>query len=240
VTGRRAPAPLAAALLLTLLFTLLGLLALSSVSSSFAAAEPLPGPTQDPAVTHRQADEILSRREFQRAQPNLLQRIGRTVGDGFAALLRGLVNGGINAVVAWVILSIGAAVVVLVAVRLTRDVRADPGRRAMVLPPEGRRSPIEWAVLAEDYEARAEWKDALRCRYRALLAELVARHILRDRPAETTGEYRGEVSTRLPDAAVAFGGASELFERAWYGDRPTGPVENQRFRELADQVVEAT
>jgi hypothetical protein len=38
--------------------------------------------------------------------------------------------------------------------------------------------------------------------------------------------------------AAEFGGATELFERAWYGDRPTGAHENARFRELADQVVD--
>ena len=42
----------------------------------------------------------------------------------------------------------------------------------------------------------------------------------------------------MPEAGAAFGGASELFERAWYGNRPTGPTESERFRALADQVLE--
>ena len=32
--------------------------------------------------------------------------------------------------------------------------------------------------------------------------------------------------------------AAELFDRAWYGNRPTGPEEAERFRELARRVEE--
>jgi len=40
----------------------------------------------------------------------------------------------------------------------------------------------------------------------------------------------------VPDASPDFGAASELFERAWYGDRPTGAGESQRFRAHAREV----
>ena len=60
------------------------------------------------------------------------------------------------------------------------------------------------------------------------------RSVVRDLPGRTSGEYRDDLSATLPEAGADFGGASELFERAWYGDRPTGADERDRFADLAD------
>ena len=122
--------------------------------------------------------------------------------------------------------------------RVGRTVQADPTRPGPPLQVEVRRSPIEWRREAEQFEARGEWKSALRCRYRALVADLVARKVVRDLAVTPPASTGPTCSTALPDAAAEFGGATELFERAWYGDRPTGAEENERFRELADRVVD--
>jgi Domain of unknown function (DUF4129) len=45
------------------------------------------------------------------------------------------------------------------------------------------------------------------------------------------------VAEAAPAVAAPFSGATELFERAWYGDRPTGRDEADRFRGLADEVL---
>ena len=42
---------------------------------------------------------------------------------------------------------------------------------------------------------------------------------------------------RLPGPAMDRSRFYELFDRAWYGDEPTGAAENQSFRALADEVV---
>jgi hypothetical protein len=77
----------------------------------------------------------------------------------------------------------------------------------------------------------------LRCRYRALVADLAGRGLVDEVPGRTTGEYRAEVGENVPRVAPEFAGATELFEAAWYGNRPTGEEESQRFRRLADQVM---
>jgi hypothetical protein len=218
------------------LIVLVVLVAFVSVGRA-SAAQPLPTPTQDPATTNAKADEILARAEFRKAQPNVLQRAGAAITRAVGDLLQSLLAGGIGAVAAWVILVAAGLGVTALAFRLTRDVRLDPFRGLVESPAAERRSPVEWRRLAEGHEARGEWKEALRCRYRALVADLVARRAIRDLPGRTTGEYRAEVGASIPGGATAFSGASELFERAWYGNRPTGPAENEQFRDLADQVL---
>jgi hypothetical protein len=187
--------------------------------------------------TRAKADEILARPEFSGAKPTLVQRLTRSVGRLIGAAFNGLVEGGINAVIAWAILLGIAVVVALVVWRLTRDARAQ-ARLGVVVEAGGvPRSAQEWRTQADGHEARGEWKDALRARYRALVGELIARRVLRDLPGRTTGEFRAEVAIAVPQVAAAFGEATDLFERAWYGHRSTGPAECERFRSLADQVL---
>jgi len=50
-------------------------------------------------------------------------------------------------------------------------------------------------------------------------------------------EFRRDVTNRAPDRAEAFTAATELFELAWYADRPTGAGENARFQALAARVI---
>jgi hypothetical protein len=195
-------------------------------------------PTQDPATSNQKADQILDRQEFQKAKPGLSDRATRWLADGLASVISGLFTGGLGSAVAWVLLAGAVAVIVVVALRVGRTVQPDPTRAGPPMQVEVRRSPIEWRREAERFEAAGEWKAALRCRYRALVADLVARKVVRDLAGHTTGEYRADVTAALPEAAAEFGGATELFERAWYGDRPTGPDENARFRELADRVID--
>jgi hypothetical protein len=196
----------------------------------------LPVPDHSAAEARRRAEEILSSPEFRAPEPSLLERVRDWLLERFADLLRTLAGSGAGTVVAWVILGALVAVLVVLVARVGHTVRRDPagGVDAVV---ERRRPAVEWLAEAERFEAAGDWKRALRCRYRALLADLVRHGVVRDVPGRTTGEYRREVQARLPAAGGEFAGASELFERAWYGDLPTGPEEAERFRVLADAVV---
>jgi hypothetical protein len=207
-------------------------------AAAVVAAEPLPQPQTDGATSRQRADDILARPEFRPAQPSLFTRALRWLGDLLGRLLTGLFTGGVGSALAWGILALIVAGIVVLLTRIGRTVQAEPVRGAATMAVEVHRTPVQWRREAEACEARGEWKDGLRCRYRGLIADLVSRRVVRDLPGRTTGEYRADVAVTLPDAAPDFAGASELFERAWYGDRPTGPEESARFRELADHVVE--
>jgi hypothetical protein len=212
-------------------------LAVPAATTGPPAAEPLPEPQTDPATSRQRADEILARPEFRPAQPSLTSRVTRWLGDLLGRLVTRLFDGGVGSALAWGILALVVAGVVFLITRVTRTMQPDPVRGGATMTVEVHRTPTEWRREAEACEARGAWKDGLRCRYRGLIADLVARGVVRDLVGRTTGEYRADVAAELPAAAADFAGASELFERAWYGDRPTGPDQSARFRALADHVV---
>jgi hypothetical protein len=202
------------------------------------AARPLPQPHQAPGVSKAKATAILSERQFRAARPGLVAQILRWLGQHLALAATRLLGGGYGALLGWMLLGLAVAVVGLLVYIGTRTLRGDPARLDAPLRVEVHRSPTDWRRLADEHEARSDWKEGLRCRYRALIAELIALHVVLDLPGRTTGEYRGDVGATLPEAAPDFAGASELFERAWYGDRPTGADQSRQFVQLAEAVVD--
>jgi Domain of unknown function (DUF4129) len=195
------------------------------------------GAPQPPADEARQrADEILSRPEFRPPEKTWFEEALEWLDEAARSFLNSLLSGGAGSIIAWVVLGVLVAIVVVLAARVSRTVQSVPvhGMKTDIVP---RRSSVDWRGEAERLEADGQWKDALRCRYRALVSELIERDVLRDVPGRTTGEYRVELREHAPAAAASFAGASELFERAWYGDRPTGPDESERFRTLAREAL---
>jgi hypothetical protein len=202
-------------------------------------AAPLPEPTHDPEEVEELADEILDRSEFRQPEPNPLERARQWVEREVGELFESAFSGSAGSLVGWAVLAAGLAAALWFGTRFGRTVQS--GRGVAVTVEHGhQRTPGEWRSEAADHEAAGRWKQALRCRYRALVGDLVAAGVLDDVAGRTSGEFRREVADRAPGAAADFGGATELFELAWYGDRPTGPDENRRFRDLADRVGAGT
>jgi len=202
------------------------------------AAELRP-PQREPAAARDAARRVLARPEYRRPAPTLLQRARRWAVEQLERLLGGLLGDGRGETLFWVVAGVGLLVVVVMVVRFSRGVTADSARRVSA-PVTGRRTAAEWRAEADAHEAAGRWRAGLRCRYRALVAELVERGLVDDVPGRTAGEYRSEVRERVPEVAEPFGGATDLFERAWYGNRPTGEDEASAFEQLADKVVGGT
>jgi len=196
-------------------------------------ADALRQPTQPPEVSRAKAQQILGQPQFRGAQPNVVQRAL----DWVFQHLPGFGSSAGSNPVGWLILLAFVAGVGLVAWRVTRTVQHDPAGPDAQEVVERRRPPAQWVADAAAFEADGRWKEGLRCRYRGLVASLVARDAVRDLPGRTTGEQRRDVTETLPGARADFDEAAELFERAWYGDRSTGPDESARFAELAEKVM---
>lgn len=203
-----------------------------------AAAQQPPPPTPTPEAYRENADEVLSRREFQRPEPSLLDQARDWIGERIDDLVGGATGGGTGTLVGWLVLVAALGALAWSLTRLGRNVRRDPEASASIRIDEGR-TPGQWRAAADDLEGEGDWKRALLYRYRALLGDLVRRGVIEDVPGRTTGEYLREVTGVVGEGAAAFAVATELFEAAWYADLPTGPDEVERFRSAADVTLGA-
>lgn len=202
-----------------------------------AAATRLPVPEHSAEDARRAADRILSRASFREPEPSLVERLRDWVFEGLGRLLSRVLEGAPGSPIGWIAVTVVVAVLVVLAVRFARGVVRDPEHDA-ASPPRARRAAAEWRAEASALEARGDWRAALRCRYRALVADLAARGLVEEVPGRTAGEYRREVDVNVPAVAGEFAGATTLFESVWYGGADAGPDEAARFRSLESRVLE--
>jgi hypothetical protein len=202
----------------------------------------LPVPEPPPGTVREKADQILRDAQFQHSTSKspirrLLDWLGDQISVPFSAA-----SGGNNVVGLLIVLAfVGLLVYVLSRVRFSLprslsdidaddvDVATDEDRPADALRNE-----------AEAAEAAGEWKLALRARYRWLLGELFERQVLTSVPGRTPGEYRQDIARAMPEQSADFARATDLFERAWYGNEQTDQDETEQFRACADRVIAAT
>jgi Domain of unknown function (DUF4129) len=197
----------------------------------------LTGPSRDPGEIHRAVDEVLARPEYRPAARPLLNQIWSWLLEKLAALLSGLSTTTAASIIAVLVFVAILVLLALLAARFARTMSRSPEVAAAVVAGP-RRGAAEWRAEAEAHEAAGEWRQAVRCRYRALIADLARLGVVDEVPGRTSGEYLGEVGRNLPSAVEAFGGATQVFERAWYGRRPTGAGDAASVRQLAGRVLE--
>jgi uncharacterized protein DUF4129 len=202
-----------------------------------ALAGDLPAPARDPERVREAVREVLARPEFRPPDRTLLQRAFDWLLEQAGRLLAELGASGAGGIVGLAVLALALLGIGLLAARFSRGMTPSPEVRAAV-PGAPRRPAADWRAEAEAHERVGAWRPAVRCRYRALVAELAARGLVDEVPGRTAGEYRRELRRNLPDAAADFAGATELFELAWYGRGETGAREASRVRELSGRVLQ--
>ena len=135
----------------------------------------LPPSEHDPAEVRDLADQILSQARYDVPPKSIPERIMDWLGERFNDLVEALIGGGgrFAAVIAWAILlgALGAVIYLLARYgRITLPaVAEDPEPEVMV---ELTRTAREWRAEADALEAQGRWAEGLRCRYRALVADL--------------------------------------------------------------------
>jgi hypothetical protein len=100
-----------------------------------------------------------------------------------------------------------------------------------------RREPTNWRAEADAHRRARRYRDALRCRYRALVGDLARRGLIDEIPGRTTGEERSQLRDVAPRAAPPFDRAADLFDGAWYGAAPVGEGDDDAFIELEREVL---
>jgi hypothetical protein len=194
-------------------------------------------PVRDPDQVREAVREVLSRPEFRPPDRPLLNRLLDWLLELVGRVLAALAGGGAGGIIGLVLLALLLLGVGLLVARFSRGLTPSPEVAAAV-PGTARRSAAGWRAEAEAHERTGAWRQAVRSRYRALVADLASRGLLEEVSGRTAGEYRREIGRALPDAAADFAGATELFELAWYGRSETGSREAARLRDLSGRVLE--
>lgn len=183
----------------------------------------------------RVAEEVLARPEYRENAPGLLQRIYGLVGEFLGRVLEAIIGAGERNLVGTIAVVVLIAVLVVLVVRFLRGVRRDP-RQDLALAGAQGRPPRAWQAEAEEHERAGRWRDAVRCRYRLLLARLAARGLIEEVPGRTSGEYLREALDALPAAAADLRAVTLAFERVWYGNRQPNEEEAREVANAVDRV----
>jgi hypothetical protein len=99
------------------------------------------------------------------------------------------------------------------------------------------REPTNWRAEAEQHRQAGRYRDALRCRYRALVGDLARRGLIDEIPGRTTGEERAQLRRVTPTASSPFNSAADLFDGAWYGHREVSATDDDHFQTLERDVL---
>lgn len=180
-------------------------------------------------------EEVLERREYAGLSPSLWDRMVAGAQEWLGGLLSAVMGARGGALAASLLL-VGAAVAVagLVGVGLLR-LRGDRVREAAA-GADVHRPAVDWRAEARDHERAGRWRDALRCRYRALIADLAADGVLQEVPGRTAGEYLEAVRTARPSSAQAMAAVTATFQAAWYGHER---VDAEALATLEEQAARA-
>lgn len=200
----------------------------------------LPSRGADPERVRRVVEGVLSRPEYAAAEPSLVDRARLWVLDRLGRLLDLLFSSGRASLLGTVVLGLAVAATAVLAARFLRGVRRDPERSATAGSEPPGRAASDWLDDAARHEDARRWRDALRCRYRALVAELAAAGLVDEVPGRTSGEYLAELTRGAPVAQGPLAAATRAFESAWYGGRTVDAGDVAAFAAQAGHALVAT
>ena len=187
----------------------------------------------EPEEARRTARDILSGAEYSEPQESLVERAAGWLFDRLGDAVATLTGGGPGTVIGWlVVAALGAAAAWL----LVRSLRAPsvgsaPDGDSLRYGTEAAPDPDAWSTEEERLAAAGDHRGALRCRYQALLARLIAGGVVDDVRGRTSGEYRALLTERLPVEAGHVDEVTRRFEDAWYGGGPVTAADHARFTE---------
>ncbi len=99
------------------------------------------------------------------------------------------------------------------------------------------REPVNWRREAEQHRLAGQYRDAVRCRYRALVGDLARRGLIDEIPGRTSGEERAQLGRVTPAAGAPFNSAADLFDGAWYGHQDVDAADDDHFQVLERDVL---
>lgn len=187
----------------------------------------------------RTVGEVLARPEYEPLEPGLVDRVLVYLAELVGRVIEAITAAaGGNRLVGGLIVALVLGAVVVAVVRLSRGLRPDPSRAVVVGGGAGR-PPEAWEAEAADHERAGRWREALRSRYRKLIASLATAGLVDEVPGRTSGEYLREALEALPASGDDLRAVTRAFEAAWYGDRPVTRAEVADVRTRGDRILPA-
>ncbi|SHN47823.1 DUF4129 domain-containing protein [Cryptosporangium aurantiacum] len=186
-----------------------------------------------------EAAEELSKQIYQDEKPSLMERMADWFQEAIQRVLegaRGASPGGNLGVLIFALLIVAVAALLIWRFGV-------PGRTAKVRrttdPVTPTRSATEHESRADAFAAEGKWAEAVRERLRGVVAGLVARDLVDNRPGRTAHEVAAEAGQVLPTVAADLVTAAELFAEIWYGERTATAEHDERMRTIAARVAAA-
>lgn len=202
------------------------------------AAVQLPEPSVEPSQARRVVEDVLADPVYDPLQPSLLDRVIEAVLGPIIELLTNLGGTTPGGMIGYLLLAAILGLVVVASIRFLRGTRRDPAIASAERATIGR-SHADWTAEAEEHESAGRWRDAVRCRYRAVIADLAWKGQVEEVPGRTAGEYLSDLRQSLPSAAEAFAELTVAFEVAWYGDRPVDAQDGALAKDAAQRTLRA-
>lgn len=197
--------------------------------------------TADPEELRRQADEIVSRPEFQEEQPSLVERALDWMFEQLGDLI-GPVAGSGGYALGYAILIVALAAVGYLLWRVFPRGRLGPQHQDFIVATDtvARRSRAEWLAEAAQAEADGDWERAVHARYYAIASGLADDDRLPSEPSTTTGERRVAFAAppTEPARAATFDDATETYEHVWFGGRSADEPDSRRLADADRSLLD--
>lgn len=195
-------------------------------------------PVTTPRIPAREAAEReLSKGEYHRNEPGLLNRILDWLWDHISSLLNSAAQASPGG---WVGLTVIVLLLVLLAVALRLRLgalRPGPASDGGTLFDKGPRSAAQHRTAAETHASAGRWNEALQERMRAIVRSLEERALLDHRPGRTADEAAIEAGKALPEHADELRSAARAFDEVTYANRDVDFSAYEAVREL-DSALE--
>lgn len=191
------------------------------------SARPSVGLAPDADDARRLLEDELGKAVYVEAQPSIFERILTDVLRGIARLLEGV--GGLGAGPGTLVLAIGAALVIVVAIVLIKPRLNARGRKqdAAVFDGGARLTAAQHRSRASAHAASADWNSAVAEVLRAIIRAAEERVIIAEQPARTATEAAVQLGGALPAFSSDIVWLADLFNETHYGP---GTATGEQYR----------
>ncbi len=105
--------------------------------------------------------------------------------------------------------------------------------------------PDRWRRRAAEFRGQGDYRESVRCEYRALVGDLARAGHVDEIPGRTSGEEREQIAELAPglgergrDVARQFDAAADIFDGAWFNDLEVTATDDASFVTASQSVLE--